>query len=239
MDRGAWWATVDGIIAYRFYAATADCFTFTLCNEDSRNGAHIYGFSCEVIDDPAEEPGETSIAGGTFAGAITGTNDWVKTGTNTLTLSGTSPFSGTAVVSNGTLLAQNAAVTAGSVRIDAGGAFGVARGASASVGGNFTVSNGGTIRYEVEQGSQSGAVAVAGDTSLAATGTVNVVSALAAQKLPSHSTLVVTQGTTSEPESYEGWQTILNGGEKFRGTLELDGKNLNLLCKRGLYIIFR
>ena len=227
-------------LAYRFYAATADCFTFTLYNESSANGAHIYGFSCEVIDDPTvAEPGHVSVAGGSFAGSISGTNDWFKAGTNTLTLSGTSPYSGTAVVSNGTLLAQNAAFTAGSVRIDAGGAFGVTRGASASVGGNFTVSNGGTIRYEVEPGSQSGAVAVASDTSLAATGTVNVVSALSAQQLPSHSTLVVTQGTTSEPESYEGWQTILNGGDKFRGTLELDGKNLNLLCKRGLYFIFR
>jgi len=107
------------------------------------------------------------------------------------------------------------------------------------VGGNFTVSNGGTIRYEVEQGSQSGAVAVAGDTSLAATGTVDVVSTLSAQKLPSRSTLVVTQGTTTEPVSYEGWQTILNGGEKFRGTLELDGNAFDLLCERDFFIIFR
>ena len=227
-------------LAYRFYAATSDCFTFTLYNESSQNGAHIYGFSCEVIDDPTEmETGHVSVAGGSFAGSISGTNDWLKAGTNTLTLSGTSPFSGTAVVSGGTLLAQNAAFTAGSVRIDEGGTFGVTRGASASVGGNFTVSNGGTIRYAVEQGSQSGALAVAGDTSLAATGTVDVVSALTAQKIPSRSTLVVTQGTTVEPESYEGWQTILNGGEKFRGTLELDGNALNLRCKRGLYFIFR
>jgi autotransporter-associated beta strand protein len=227
-------------LAYRFYAATTNCFTLSLYNHSSQNGAHIYGLSCEVIDDPTDaEPGVVSVEKGAFAGSIAGTNDWFKTGTNTLTLSGTSPFAGTAVVSGGTLLAQNAAFGAGSVRIDAGGAFGVTRGASASVGGNFTVSNGGTIRYEVEQGSQSGALAVAGETSLAATGTVDVVSTLSAQKLPSHSTLVVTQGTTVEPESYEGWQTILNGGDKFRGTLELDGKNLNLLCKRGLYIIFR
>ena len=59
---------------------------------------------------------------------------------------------------------------------------------------------------------QTNGYTVAGDTSLAATGTVDVVSALAAQKLPSRSTLVVTHGTTTEPASYEGWQAVLNGG---------------------------
>ena len=226
-------------LAYKFYAATTNCFTFSVYNSDSANGAHIYGLSCELIDDPTDaEPGVVSVEKGTFSGAIAGTNDWFKTGTNTLTLSGTSPFAGTAIVSGGTLLAQGAALDAGSVRIDAGGVFGVARGASASVGGNFTVSDGGTIRYEVERDSRSGAVAVAGDTSLAATGKVDVVSSLAAGRVPSRNALVVTQGETTGPASYDGWTTTLNGG-RFPATLEVDNGTFLLRNDVGLVIILR
>ena len=226
-------------LAYRFYAATTNCFTLSLYNHSSQNGAHVYGLSCEVIDDPTDaEPGVVSVEKGTFAGAIAGTNDWFKTGTNTLTLSGTSPFAGTAIVSGGTLLAQGAALDAGSVRIDAGGVFGVPRGASASVGGNFTVSDGGTIRYEVERDSRSGAVAVAGDTSLAATGKVDVVSSLAAGKVPSRNALVVTQGETTGPASYDGWTPTLNGG-RFPATLEVDNGTFLLRNDVGLIIILR
>ena len=226
-------------LAYKFYAATTNCFTFSVYNSDSANGAHIYGLSCELIDDPTDaEPGVISVEKGTFAGSIAGTNDWFKTGTNTLTLSGTSPFAGTAVVSGGTLLAQGAALDAGSVRIDAGGVFGVARGASASVGGNFTVSDGGTIRYEVERDSRSGAVAVAGDTSLAATGKVDVVSSLAAGRVPSRNALVVTQGETAGPASYDGWTATLNGG-RFPATLEVDNGTFLLRNDVGLVIILR
>ena len=226
-------------LAYKFYAATTNCFTFSVYNSSSANGAHIYGLSCELIDDPTDaEPGVVSVEKGAFAGAIAGTNDWFKTGTNTLTLSGTSPFAGTAVVSGGTLLAQGAALDAGSVRIDAGGVFGVARGASASVGGTFTVSDGGTIRYEVERESRSAAVAVAGDTSLAATGKVDVVSSLAAGKVPSRNALVVTQGETTGPASYDGWTTTLNGG-RFPATLEVDNGTFLLRNEVGLIIILR
>lgn len=226
-------------LAYKFYASTTNCFTFSIYNSDSRNGAHVYGLSCELIDDPTDaEPGVVSVEKGTFAGAIAGTNDWFKTGTNTLTLSGTSPFAGTAVVSGGTLLAQGAALDAGSVRIDAGGVFGVARGASASVGGNFTVSDGGTIRYEVERDSRSGAVAVAGDTLLAATGKVDVISSLAAGRVPSRNALVVTQGETTGPASYDGWTPTLNGG-RFPATLEVDNGTFLLRNDVGLIIILR
>ena len=226
-------------LAYRFYAATTNCFTLSLYNHSSQNGAHVYGLSCEVIDDPTDaEPGVISVEKGTFAGSIAGTNDWFKTGTNTLTLSGTSPFAGTAVVSGGTLLAQDSAFGAGSVRVDEGGSFGVARGASASVGGSFTVSDGGTIRYEVERDSRSGAVAVAGDTSLAATGRVDVVSSLPAGKIPSRNALVVTQGETAGPASYDGWTTTLNGG-RFPATLEVDNGTFLLRNDVGLIIILR
>ena len=226
-------------LAYRFYAATTNCFTLSLYNHSSQNGAHVYGLSCEVIDDPTDaEPGVISVEKGTFAGSIAGTNDWFKTGTNTLTLSGTSPFAGTAVVSGGTLLAQNAAFGAGAVRVDEGGSFGVARGASASVGGSFTVSDGGTIRYEVERDSRSGAVAVAGDTSLAATGRVDVVSSLPAGKIPSRNALVVTQGETSGPATYDGWTPTLNGG-RFPATLEVDNGTFLFRNDVGLVIILR
>ncbi len=221
-------------LSYKFYATTENCFTFSILSADPENGAHIYGFSCEVIDDPTEmETGVVSVAGGSFAGSITGTNDWFKTGTNVLTLAGTSPFTGTAVVQEGTLLSQGATLTAGSVQVAEGGAFGVALGATASVGGNFTVAEGGTIRYAVEQGAHSGAVAVTGDTSLAATGTVDVVTTLDVKALPSRSPLVVTDGTTTEPASYHGWKTVLNGGETFSGFLKLDDNTFNLHSIRG------
>lgn len=191
-----------------------------------------------MIDDPTgTETGVVSVTGGSFAGAIAGTNDWVKTGTNVLTLTGTSSFAGTAVVQEGTLLSEGAELTAGSVQVSEGGTFGVALGSTASVGGNFTVAEGGTIRYAVEQGTRSGAVAVAGDTSLAATGTVDVVTSQDVSKLPASNALLVTAGTTTEPASYAGWKTVLNGGEKFSGLLVLDGNTFNLNLSRGLVLM--
>ena len=112
------------------------------------------------------------------------------------------------------------------------------RGASASVGGDFTVSEGGTLRYEVEPDSRSGAVAVAGDTSLAATGKVDVVSSLPAGKIPSRNALVVTQGETSGPASYDGWTPTLNGG-RFPATLELADGTFELRNDVGLTITIR
>ena len=98
--------------------------------------------------------------------------------------------------------------------------------------------DGGTIRYEVERDSRSGAVAVAGDTSLAATGKVDVVSSLAAGKVPSRNALVVTQGETTGPASYDGWTTTLNGG-RFPATLEVDNGTFLLRNDVGLVIILR
>lgn len=80
----------------------------------------------------------TATAASTFAGAFTGAGSWIKQGSGTLTLSGQSSFTGTVVVSEGTVSTQGPA---------ADGAFPNAASVTINNGGTLTSGSNGLFGY--------------------------------------------------------------------------------------------
>lgn len=111
-----------------------------------------------------------SVSSGTFSGQITSSQAIVKTGTGTLTLSGSSSYTGGTTINGGALRAQNGrALGNGNVRVSNGAVLWVEAGVRLDVGsGNsVTLENDGVSTYrkdfaENEDYSQFGAIVSSG-----------------------------------------------------------------------------
>ena len=243
-------------VAYR-YTPVSTTLNITVQSAQSNQTYHLYGLSNEETSDASYVPVTVNIAhDSVFAGLVTGSGDWDKTGAGALTLTATNTASGALTVCEGALCVTNGATaTLGPVTV----AWGATLFGSGRVGGNVTVADHAAIRagFDGNCGAlaigsnlvvQSGAILVwrfgSGTSDLITVGgrltfpTNGIMQAVALNSdvsAPAKTVLFASTQTINGPDTLTGW--TVTGVNKATLAYSDDRTKIYLACPRGTVIL--